>query len=247
MTLSNLSNAASLQITGILSDTIGTTAVIPITTSGTADNTNSWTVGTVGTFQMNHGAYYMKVSATNPTGAVVPANDSLMVTRTVNSQGLTDTGTLSVYVRPDPDRGASWTLDLNFSFYSDVGLTTPAPLKLQLTSLDIDYAQRYYTKNSSFYSNVTAIGTDLIAASAVSGYTGFTTPANHDSVVNDPLHAVASVGEGSSFDVRLAHDAVALFMFEFRDPSIVTGLVPEPSSALIAALGALALLRRRRN
>jgi len=246
---SNVANAASLAITGTVSHTIGTTAVISLGTSGTADNTTTWsTAAPVGVFQMNGGAYYMQVNATAPTGGLSPGNDSLMVTRTVNSQGLVDTGTLSVYVRPDPLTATPWSLKLNFSFYSDASRTMPAPLQLQLTSLDIDYAQRYYTSNASFDGNVTSVGTDLIApGTAVSGYTGFTTVPNANSAFNDPAHAVASYGYGSSFDVSIAHDAVALFMFEFRDPSLVTGLVPEPSSSLLLLGGVsmLCFVRRR--
>lgn len=197
---------------------------------------------------MNGGAYYMQVSATAPTGGLSPANDSLMVTRTVNSQGLVDTGTLSVYVRPTPATNTPWSLKLNFSFFADAARTTPAPLRLQLTSLDIDFAQRYYTSNSSFDGNVTAVVSDLIAPGvALSGYTGFTTAPGAGSSYDDPAHAVASHGYGSSFDVSIAHDAVALFMFEFRDPSLVTGLVPEPSSSLLllGGISMLCFVRRR--
>ena len=247
--VSTLANAASLAITGIVSDTIGTTAqLVAPNLSGTADNTNTWAVGTVGVFEMNNGAYYMAVNATNPTGGLVPANDSLMVTRTVDSQGLTDNGTLSVYVRPNPLTATEWSLDLNFSFFSDVALTTPAPLQLLLTSLDIDFAQRYFTSNTSFDNNTTGVTTDLITPGTVpSGYTGFTTIAGANSTYDDPAHAVASFGQGSSFDIRLAHNAVALFMFEFRDPSLVTGLIPEPSSSLLLLGGVsmLGLIRRR--
>lgn len=230
---------ASLQITGTISDTGGTTTNIP--GSGDASNTSNWSVGTVGVFEMNGGAYYMRVSATNPTGALSPSADSLMVARTTNSQGLTDTGTLSVYVRPS---SSPWTMDMNFSFFADAALTVPAPIKLLLTSLDIDFNQRYYTSNATFSGNFVANSTSLTSASPRTGYTGFTSAGN--SVFSDPEYAVASVGTGSSFDVSFAHNSVALFMFEFRDPSTVTGLVPEPSAALLGAIGLLALLRRRR-
>lgn len=243
--------AVSLQITGAIQQTVGTTAIVAappagLNVSGTADNTNTWTVGQVGLFEMNNGAYYMQVNATNPTGAVSPTGDSLMVARTVNSQGLVDTGTLSIYIRPNPATGTNpWELDVNFSFFTDIGLTTPAPITLLLTSLDIDFNQRYYTSDSTFSANIlNTPTTNIVDASAEAGYSGFTSPAN--SLVNDPLNAVASVGTGNSFDIRLGHDAVALFMFEFRDPSTITGLVPEPSTALLGGLGLLALLRRRR-
>lgn len=235
------SNAQSLAITGVVSQTVGTTSTV--SGSGSADNTTPFSTGTVGVFSMNGGSRFMRVTATNPTGSLNPAGDSLMVARTVNSQGLTDSGTLSVYVRPGT--ATAWTLDLNFSFFSDAGLTTAAPLGLQLTSLDIDYAQRYYVKNSSFTHNVTSVGTNLTTAPAVAGYTGFT--AVPDATFNDPKAAVASWGYGNSFDVRVGHTDVALFMFEFRQPSAIVGLAPEPSSALLALTGVMAFgLKRRR-
>jgi hypothetical protein len=235
------SSAQSLSVTGVVSETVGTTAIV--SGSGSSDNTATFSSGTVGVFAMNGGSRYMKVTASNPPGGLVPGGDSLMVARTVNSQGLTDNGTLSVYVRPGTD--TAWTLDLNFSFFSDAALTTAAPLGLQLTSLDIDYAQRYYVSNSTFTHNVTSVGTNLTSAPAIAGYTGYT--AVPDATFSDPNAAVASWGVGSSFDTRLAHDNVALFMFEFRQPSAVTGLAPEPSSALLAISGVMALgLKRRR-
>jgi len=145
-------------------------------------------------------------------------------------------------VRPVPE--AAWTLDMNFSFFSDAALTVPAPLTLLLTSLDIDFSQRYYTSDTTFSDNIVAGDTNLTSAAALAGFTGFT--AAGDATFSDAKFAVASVGTGSSFDIRLEHDKVALFMFEFRDPGTVTGLVPEPSVALLGALGAIALLRRRR-
>lgn len=196
---------------------------------------------------------FMQVSTTGSTN-LPTGRDSLMVARTVNSQGLTDNGTLSIYVRnPNsatpgaPTATDRWTIDVNFAFFSDAGFTTPVTTKLLLTSLDIDYAQRYYTQNSDFTSNSTYFGvngTDLISAEPITGYTGYTTIADADSVINDPEHGVSSIGSGTSFDVRLSHTSIALFMFEFRDPSQI---IPEPSSSLmmVGGLSVLGLMRRR--
>jgi PEP-CTERM motif len=249
-------HAQSLAITGVVSETVGTTAsLVAPDLSGTEANTATFNTGVAGVFTMT-GGLYMVVSTSNNTGSLVTGRDALMVARTVNSQGLTDNGTLSIYVRnpvstaPGAAMGTTqWSVDVNFSFFSDAGLTTAAPTNLLLTSLDIDFAQRYYTSNTSFTSNTTyfgADGTNLITAPAQSGYTGYTTAPGANSLVNNPEHAVSSGGTGSSFDIQLSHNAVALFMFEFRNPPTVI-TIPEPSSALfvMGGVSAFGLMRRR--
>jgi hypothetical protein len=258
-------NAQSLSITGVISQTVGTTAEVP--GSGSTDNTVAYFNGTAGVFEINNGAYYMRVSTSNNGGTLGVGEDSLMVARTVNSQGLTDTGTLSIFILPSPNTAANetqanltaWNVDVNFSFFSDSSLLTPAAISnFMLTSLDVDFGQRYYTQNADFISNNTYNSggpTNLTAASAITGYTGFTTTVNNSSTFSEPRNAVSSVGNGSSFDIRLAHrannsglgyynSANALYMFEFRNPS---NIVPEPSSALLVMGGmtAFGVIRRR--
>jgi hypothetical protein len=235
--------ADSISIDGVILETVGTTAVIPEGSGGSQNNTNTWNTGAVGSFVMKDtlgNTFGMVVSANNPTGALSANTDSLMVVRTVSSQGLTDNGTLSVFV--NPQNSGAWTLDLNFSFYNlnegAINLASPYSLdKLLLTSLDIDYSQRYYTSNSTFTANQLYGPSQLTSAPALAGYTGFTAPGN--SSFNNPAYAVSSTGTGSSFNVHVAHNSQALFMFEFRDPS---SIVPEPSSALLAGIGAFALV-----
>jgi hypothetical protein len=258
-------SAISLSIFETVSETIGSTAII--TGSGSSSNTNYWTTGVVGSFIMEDdnlpGSYYgMTVSVSAPTGELFINTDSLMVARTVNSQGLTDNGTLSLYVRPTgtntadgaPSVTGNWSLTVTYSFYEVTGgpgsftiTSTPATLGLQLTSLDIDFNQRYFTSNSDFTSNftysptnITSLGTNTSAIGGT-GYSGFT--AAGDSTFNNPAHAVSSKGTDSTFTVQVAHNALALFMFEFRDPSLI---VPEPASALLALGGLAVLLGRRR-
>jgi len=250
-------NAATLAINSIISETLGTTAVIP--GSGNATNTNTWSTGVVGSFgvtgflddNVTPVNWVLRVSASNPTGSLSSGTDSLMVARTVNSQGLTDNGTLSVYVRPTgtntnndaPLVASRWSLDLTFDFFTDNTFATAAPMdSLLLTSLDIDFNQRYYTLDADFDGgNFLSPGTVLTVLgppNTVTGYTGFTGAG--DSTFNNPNHAVSSLGTvKSSFSVQVSHDRVALFMFEFRNPSEI---IPEPSTVTLAAISGFLLL-----
>jgi hypothetical protein len=238
-------SAAAYSITGVINQTVGDTAVV--VDSGAKTNTTTWTAGNVANFYISDGVetYGLRVSVTNPTGGLTAGTDSLMVARTVNSQGLTDDGTLSIYFSPGTGQ---WTADITFSFFNVDGegtFTTAFSPTLLLTSLDIDANQRYYTSNADFSQNQLYSGTNLSGASAVTGYTGFTAGGNAS--FSDPKSAVSSSGANgvTEFDVRVAHEGVALFMFEFRDPSEVL-VVPEPSIALLGGIGLLGLLRRRR-
>lgn len=231
--------AESLSIDSVILQTVGTTSNIP--GSGDATNTDIWSVGEVGRFTAVDGAntFGIIVSATNPTGSLTAGTDTLMVARTTNSQGLTDTGTLSVYVRST----GRWSLDLNFAIFNAT-FTAPVNIDLTLTSLDIDFNQRYYTSTTSFSTNQTYAPTNITAAPLVTGFNGFTAAGN--SSFSDTPHAVTSKGLAqNSFNIRLSHDNVALYMFEFRDPSV---LVPEPTTAaLLLGAGILGFARRRRS
>jgi len=236
---------AVYSITSVISETVGTTAIV--TGSGSLANTTTWTAGVAGEFIVTDGTndYGLRVAVTNPTGGLSEGTDSLMVARTVNSQGLADNGTLSIYIRPGTT--GTWSADVRFSFYNLNGLAfgTPYSPSLLLTSLDIDFDQRYYTEDADFIQNNLYSPTNLTNATAVTGYTGFTAPG--DATFSDPKSAVSSVGKVgvSEFDIRVSHNQVALFMFEFRDPSQVL-VVPEPSTMVLSGLGAVFLLRRRR-
>jgi len=249
---SGFASGAAYSITQSLLETKGTTT--NITSSGNKENTTTFptisgTSAVVGRFLVSDGTntYGLEVSVSNPTGSLQQGQDSLMVARTTNSQGLTDTGTLSIYVSPGDASVASgeWSLDVRFSFFNVEGttFTTAFSPTLLLTSLDIDANQRYYTDNADFSANNLYAGSTLSSASAITGYTGFT--AGGSANFNDPASAVSSLGAAgvSEFDVRLQHNNVALFMFEFRDPSQI---VPEPSAAvLLGAFATIGLLRRR--
>ncbi len=210
-----------------------------------------WNEGVVGEFIVTDSeaqiSYGMRVSTSNAGGALAghstSSGDTIMVARTSNSQGLTDPGTLSVFIWEKPDK-QEWSLDLAFSFY-ELGENNvfgdPVELTLMLTSLDIDSNQMLYTSNASFDSNYTHGNTYLTAAPEIEGFTGFTT--SRSGVYNDPRFAVSSVGTGTSFTVRVKNDERALYMFEFRNPSEV---IPEPGTAAMAGMGVLMVFAARR-
>ena len=237
-------HAAAYSIIATNSQTVGSTATV--TGSGSKSNTTAWETGVVAEYIISDEfgqQYGMRVSISNPTGTLTAGTDSLMVARTVDSQGLVDPGTLSVYVNPGDTTTTTgaWSLDLNFSFY-DAAFENSVAVDLLLTSLDIDAGQKYYTSDADFAGNLLYEDTNISSDSTFAGYSGFTATGN--SSFSDAEHAVSSQGlSQSSFDVRVSHNNVALFMFEFRDPSQI---VPEPSASALAMLGAAALLRRRR-
>jgi hypothetical protein len=184
------------------------------------------------------------------SGGLQPNTDSLMIAQTSNSQTLTDTGTVSVYVAPGAT--AAWSLDLAFRFY-DPGFTAPVATPVWLTSLDLDFNQQMVLFESDINSYTLEAGSDIGVAVQDEAYqfTGI-----GDSVFSDPEHAVSvETRPDSEFIVRLKHNNVALFMFELRNPSSnvtyqnpQTVLVPEPSGAvLIGSAGLLLLMRRRRS
>ncbi len=198
---------------------------------------------------------YLKVEITGLTIAAGANRElSVGVFQTTNSQNLKDPGSFSIYVFPGTTGSSSsssfaWSVDFKFTLYSDVGLTQQASRDLLLTSLDIDYGQRYYLKDSDFGTKYLTDNTKLFAASPQAGYTGYTTGTSEDAQFNDPRYAVAAdIESASEFNIRVMHGSVALFMFELRNPPKNVPAVPEPSTwvAMVTGAGLLALYRRRR-
>ena len=144
-------HAAAYSIIATNSQTVGSTATV--TGSGSKSNTTTWETGVVAEYIISDEfgqQYGMRVSISNPTGTLTAGTDSLMVARTVESQGLVDPGTLSVYINPGDTTTTTgeWSLDLNFSFY-DAAFENSVAVDLLLTSLDIDAGQKYYTSDAA--------------------------------------------------------------------------------------------------
>ena len=245
--------ADSVVITSPLLETFGTEKAIPA--GGTASNTDTWAEGLVAAFAVQFTdvsantitTEYMTVSVSLPAGSGLSAGtDSLMAIQTVNSQGLTDSGTFSIYVR----EFVEWSLNVEFSFWDDYTASGPVDISdfsnplviddLRLTSFDIDNSQRYLINNTQLTEEFK--GTAL-SSSVIAPFTQYTSPGS--SGFDNPDYAVVASGTGSEFSIQLRHNAVALYMFEFRD---ISAVIPEPS---FAALGLLAFsgvaLRRRRS
>jgi len=259
---SALAAYANLEITLVEQEILGTTAVI--TGSGSKDNTASWDfndsarfilTGDDGTAAMDLVTYGLDVRPISTTGGFQPDTDSLMIARTVNSQGLTDTGSLSLYISPD---GAGiWTGEFRFSLYQGSGgssdFSTPASPNIQVTSLDLDFDQRMELRRNELSAYGLNDPTDIVVTDAAGGLIDFQGDGN--ATFSDPEAAVIGRYDGrSDFNVAFSHDDVALFMFEFRNPpsdiddeTIVffNVPVPPPFALLLPALGGFLLLRAR--
>jgi len=178
----------------------------------------------------------------------------LMIAQTSNSQGLTDTGTLSIltgFSAAGPD-GSSW-VKLGFSF-TEPDSVTPISLAQEITSFDYDFLQFLMIDKADFSasdrgSNVSRTDT----ASTIRFFDANNTDASFSQASNAvALNNVAD--DFYSFTVgKTQGSGNSLFMFEFRDPSInlATPLnpmanIPEPASAMLfGAAGILMLLRRK--
>jgi len=246
---------ANLEVTSTIRDIVGTTAVV--TGSGSADNTTTWSNGDSarfilsgddGTAAQNPVSYGLDIRPVGTTGGFQPGTDSLMIARTVDSQGLMDTGTISLYVRPT----SAWTGDFEFSWF-DPTFTTAASPSVMVTSLDLDFNQRMVLDTTQ--ASALLLNTPTTVTTVQTG-TDMTFTGVGAASFDDPSAAViAQYQAKSTFDVGFEHTSVALFMFEFRNPSTILtdpDLTPVPTvplpgglPLLFAGAGALWVLRWR--
>jgi hypothetical protein len=241
---------------------VGTGASVP--GSGTVDNFATGTVvagSTFAKFRMlnasdSQRAFDMKVTVSGFVGTFNTNNNSgLMIAQTSDSQGLTDSGTLSVLTSFNNNGGAT-EVTLLFEFFMPER-SDPVGVAMEITSFDYDYSQ-YLRVNNSDFTNV-AFGSLMTQTNPTATTTRWESPNNSvNAVFTDPKNAVAlnNVAD-SSFSItlgKLSGGGNSLFMFEFRDPSVNLStpltnfqVVPEPSVALFAGLSVLLLQRRRRS
>lgn len=197
----------------------------------------------------------MKVTVAAVTGSLgSPGGTSgLMIVQTVNSQGLQDSGTMSVLANFGA-KGAGGRADLTLLFeFFQPDTETGLPVALEVTSFDYDYNQFIEVAHTDFMAG--AHGTKLTRTSTATT-TLIADTTNSDATFNQSSNAVVLNNvPDSSFEVTVGKVGTgnALFMFEFRDPSQVLDFpldplpIPEPSAFGLVACGILmsALTRRR--
>lgn len=221
-------SALSAEIINTITETVGSN--YEISGSGDASNTTNWVEGIVGKFTININGEtkYLTVNASNVSG-LDPSGDSLMVIQTVNSQGLTDTGTLSIYFRPTDN---SFVADISFNFWEDEDATIPLNPNIQVTVLDLDHNQKFQISNDSFNSYYTYTDSSgnptKVTVDVGSTTTEFEGVGN--SVVNEPLNAVSLLTDSAQIEMSFSHTSVYLAMFEFRTPSVVLSEGATPDS-----------------
>jgi len=249
-----LSAATSIQVSSIgKTELVGSTASV---LGGGATGNFSTTPLVLGTsfarFQMVQAdgsgtrVADLKITPTALKGTLSASStqSGLMIAQTVNSQGLTDSGTFSILTNFASANGSgisSITLRLDW-LVPDTN--TPFAISAEVTSFDYDFNQFLKLENTDFSTGVH--GSALTRTN--SG--GFTTwqAGSSDSTFSNPNNAVIFnflSDSSTTIEVGKAGTGNSLFMFEFRDPSI--NLIPEPSISLLGALGLGGLCMRRRN
>jgi hypothetical protein len=199
--------------------------------------------------------------------AISAGGSEIMIARTSDSQGLQDIGTVTLLLAGANGSNANTQSNSATFGFDWRNANNDGPLvgsnQIIFSSYDIDFTQRNRISSSDY----AVIGTSTspvsnLSTSTTLGTTTIVDPApGTSSVITEPKNAYAFVtvaGDTSqSISVDKAGGGVAadgfgsggnqLYMFSFRSPSPLLPSVPEPSSAIIACLGALTMLRRQRN
>jgi hypothetical protein len=271
----------NVAVTQTYVDVVGTAvpkAVIPFGTGGTDDDMVAFNSSLFAVFKLDGTlsgspapfSVDLRVSI-NPQTANI---GRVMIAQTSDSQGLMDTGTVSViYQAATGFTGYNYNLALDFQFGSWNNTTstwTPGNLLYgtQVTTYDLDFGQYIRVNTSDFnqYSlagmtrlTVTAAGLAPNPAVAAPGSYQIADLGNSDSAFNDARNAVSLLSTGSSdFTLSLGKTTGggnSLHMFEFRSPpTVTTGFnsfapIPEPSTYAIWGVGLLGVVvwwRRRK-
>lgn len=188
----------------------------------------------------------------------------VMIARTLNSQGLEDVGTVTLLLAGlnganSNTQNNSATFRFDWRNADNTNALTGSD-QIVFSSYDIDFTQR----NRIAASDYAVLGTSNVSNLSVTTAAGTTTivdpaPGTASTVTNAP-NAYAFMTVAGDYSQQISVDKAGggnvtagygtggnqLYMFTFRSPSPLIVAIPEPSSALIAGLGALVMLRRRR-
>lgn len=247
-------NGASILISGVQTQIFGSSSDVP--GSGSAANYNVATVvGNFAVFDVNKdGSDYadLKVTYLADNGGI---GSNMMIARTSNSQGLTNTGTLSILMNLASVGTASirfdWYTPGSFSGGIQQGGASMITDQLLYTSFDIDFLQI----NSFVKSDIVSYqlnSTTLLTAAIIGNNVEFK-DSNANSTYDNPQTAfsVLTQSGNQSHVVKMgkqSSNGPALFMFEFSDPPSVLTLngpvvsVPEPTSFVLCAVGVAGLI-----
>jgi hypothetical protein len=247
----NAATSLNVSSTGKI-EFVGTTASLPGSSSGSSDNFPTTPVvvnTTFASFQMrspvsNTHVADLRVTVVGLTGTLDTTNNQsgLMIAQTVDSQGLTDSGTFSVLTDFATTSNGISSISLRFDWFQP-STTVPLPLSVEITSFDFDRQQFLSVANTDFATEQHGANLTYTVTSGVSRWAA----QNVATTFSDPNHAIIlNTDMASSMTLELGRTVIgpSLFMFEFRDPSI--NLIPEPSSFLLSLLGITGLLARRR-
>lgn len=190
----------------------------------------------------------------------ISSGTQVMLAQTSDSQGLEDTGTISLLIGGSAGSQSN-SATITFDWYTPNGLfDTSLSNQYTITSYDIDFNQFNSMRTTDIE---TVFLSDTIGAVAsnltVSADGSFTRVADEDPSTDadfaDAENAVVfRTVEGSQQQIKVGKIGNAsgnqLYMFEFRNPpgsvDVEISPIPEPTSIALLSLGGFALIMRRR-
>ena len=255
--------AAAIQVSGVQKYIGGPYTAVP--NSGVSSNyaAGGATGGSFAVFDVQKdGRDFADLRVTYNGGA----GTNIMVARTSNSQGLTDNGTITILM--DYATNSGYKGSFQFDWFTPGSFTGGIQYGSSLisdailyTTFDIDYYQFVATKTNQL--QYYAFNTNTLLHADVTEAPGFIRfeDNNANSLFSEPRTAAQFLTKSGTASHQIdmgkqTTGGASLFMFEFRDPSLVlrdTGFnpvpvaIPEPTTASFVVLfaGIGFLIRRR--
>lgn len=160
-------------------------------------------------------------SADNGVRNTTADDHQVMLVQTEDSQGLTDSGTISILINLDTSGGSG---EFTFNWYDPLPggtSTTPQELEILYTTYDLDFNQEIFF-DSEEAQTITLDGNTRLD-STIGSTTNIFDPSNSSSTISEPRNAAQILSRQSSSDVfsvgKTTGTGNALYMFEFRNPS----------------------------